>query len=133
MPNEPILIIENNKKTRKLVRDILRFKGYQVLACETAEEGIRLAREKKPSLILMDFHLPGMNGIGAFKVLRADPRTKSIPVISIPVIAVTASAIPEDRQIMVEAGRDGVRTKPIKVKDFLENVAATLKKFAVAA
>ena len=128
MPNEPILVVEDNEKNRKLVRDILQFKGYQVLESETAEEGIRLAREKKPALILMDFHLPGMNGIEAFKVLRADPQTRSIPVV-----AVTASAMPEDRRRMIEAGFDGVQTKPINVKDFLENVAAILKKFSVAA
>jgi len=128
MPNEPILIVEDNEKNRKLVRDILQFKGYQVLESETAEEGIRIAREKKPSLILMDFHLPGMNGIEAFKVLRADPQTRSIPIV-----AVTASAMPEDRRMMVEAGFDGVQTKPINVKDFLVNVAAILKKFAVTA
>ena len=128
MANVPILIVEDNEKNRKLVRDILQFKGYQVLESETAEEGIRLAREKKPSLILMDFHLPGMNGIEAFKVLRADPQTRSIPVV-----AVTASAMPEDRRRMVEAGFDGVQTKPINVKDFLENVAAILKNFAAAA
>jgi len=128
MANELILIVEDNEKNRKLVRDILQFKGYQLLESETAEEGIRLAKEKKPALILMDFHLPGMNGIEAFKVLRADPETKSIPII-----AVTASARTEDRKRMMDAGFDGLQTKPINVKEFLETVAATLKKHAGAA
>ena len=128
MANELILIVEDNEKNRKLVRDILQFKGYQLLESETAEEGIRLAREKKPALILMDFHLPGMNGIEAFKVLRADPRTSSIPII-----AVTASAMTEDRKRIIDAGFDGLQTKPINVKEFLETVAATLKKHAGAA
>ena len=83
MANELILIVEDNDKNRKLVRDILQFKGYPLLESETAEEGIRLAREKKPALILMDFHLPGMNGIEAFKVLRADPETSTIPIIAV--------------------------------------------------
>jgi len=118
-----ILIVEDNEKNRKLARDVLQFKGYDVVESETAEEGIRLAREKKPALILMDFHLPGMNGIEAFNVLRADAATKTIPII-----AVTASAMTEDRQKIIGAGFDGLQTKPINVKDFLEAVAQTLAK-----
>ena len=128
MANELILIIEDNEKNRKLVRDVLQFKGYQTVESETAEEGIRLAREKKPALVLMDFHLPGMNGIEAFKVLRADPQTSSIPIV-----AVTASAMTEDRQKIIAAGFDGLQTKPINVKEFLEAVAQTLKKSGGAA
>ncbi len=128
MANELILIVEDNEKNRKLVRDILLFKGYRILESETAEEGIRLARENIPALILMDFHLPGMNGIEAFKVLRADAATSSIPVI-----AVTASAMTEDRQRMMAAGFDGLQTKPINVKEFLAAVAEILKKHAGAA
>lgn len=128
MANELILIVEDNEKNRKLVRDILTFKGYRLLESETAEEGIRLARENKPALILMDFHLPGMNGIEAFKVLRADPQTSAIPII-----AVTASAMTEDRRKIIDAGFDGLETKPINVKDFLSTVAATLAKHTGAA
>jgi CheY-like chemotaxis protein len=128
MANELILIVEDNEKNRKLVRDILQFKGYQLLESETAEEGIRLAKEKQPALILMDFHLPGMNGIEAFKALRGDPQTKSIPII-----AVTASAMTEDRKRILDAGFDGLQTKPINVKEFLDTVATTLKKHAGAA
>jgi two-component system, cell cycle response regulator DivK len=123
MANELILIVEDNEKNRKLVRDILTFKGYQLLESETAEEGIQLARDKKPALILMDFHLPGMNGIEAFKVLRADPQTSSIPIV-----AVTASAMTEDRKKIIDAGFDGLETKPINVKDFLATVVTILKK-----
>ncbi len=128
MANELILIVEDNEKNRKLVRDILQFKGYQLLESETAEEGIQLARDNKPALILMDFHLPGMNGIDAFKVLRADPLTSSIPIL-----AVTASAMTEDRKKIMDAGFDGLQTKPINVKEFLDTVAATLKKHAAGA
>ena len=128
MANELTLIVEDNEKNRKLVRDILQFKGYQLLESETAEEGIQLARDNKPALILMDFHLPGMNGIEAFKVLRADPLTSSIPIL-----AVTASAMTEDRKKIMDAGFDGLQTKPINVKEFLDTVAATLKKHAGAA
>ena len=122
MTNELILIIEDNEVNRVLVRDMLRFKGYQTLETQTAEEGIRVAREKKPALILMDFHLPKMNGIEAFKALRADSETRSIPVI-----AVTASAMPEDRKKILEAGFDGMQTKPIPVMEFLNAVQQALK------
>ena len=128
MANELILIIEDNEKNRKLVRDVLQFKGYQTVESETAEEGLRLARERKPALVLMDFHLPGMDGIEALKVLRADAATKSIPVI-----AVTASAMAEDRRKIMAAGFDGLQTKPIHVKDFLDVVAQILNKAGAAA
>ena len=122
MANEMVLIVEDNEKNRRLVRDVLQFKGYQILESETAEEGIRLARENKPALILMDFHLPGMNGIEALGVLRADETTRAIPVI-----AVTASAMTEDRQKIMAAGFDGLQTKPINVKVFLDAVAQALQ------
>jgi len=123
MANETILIVEDNEKNRRLARDVLQFKGYGILESETAEDGIRLARENKPALILMDFHLPGMNGIQALEVLRADEATRTIPVI-----AVTASAMTEDRQKIMAAGFDGLQTKPINVKMFLEAIAQTLQK-----
>jgi CheY-like chemotaxis protein len=81
MPGELILIIEDNEKNRKLVRDVLNVKGYKTIESETGEEGLKLAVEKSPSLILMDIQLPGIDGITALKRLRADPRTKTIPVI----------------------------------------------------
>ena len=122
MANELILIIEDNERNRRLARDVLQFKGYRTLESETAEEGIRLAREHQPALILMDFHLPGMNGIDALQVLRRDAATSAIPAI-----VVTASAMTEDRKKIVAAGFDGLQTKPINVKDFLEAVEQTLK------
>ena len=123
MANETILVVEDNEKNRRLLRDVLQFKGYRILESETAEEGIRIAHESKPALILMDFHLPGMNGIQALEVLRADAATRTIPVI-----AVTASAMTEDRQKIMAAGFDGLQTKPINMKAFLEAVAQTLQK-----
>jgi len=123
MANETILVVEDNEKNRRLLRDVLQFKGYRILESETAEEGIRIAHDSKPALILMDFHLPGMNGIQALEVLRADAATRAIPVI-----AVTASAMTEDRQKIMAAGFDGLQTKPINVKVFLEAVAQTLQK-----
>ena len=123
MANELILIVEDNEKNRRLARDVLQFKGYRILESENAEDGILLAREHKPDLILMDFHLPGMNGIQALAVLRADAATSAIPAI-----AVTASAMTEDRKKILVAGFDGLQTKPINVKEFLAAVEQALKK-----
>ena len=83
MANELILLIEDNLVNRTLIRDVLNFKGYQTLEAASAEEGIKLAVEKKPALVLMDFQLPGMNGIDAFHVLRADATTQAIPIIAV--------------------------------------------------
>jgi len=121
MAGELILIVEDNEKNRKLVRDVLQFKGYQTVESETAEEGLRLARESQPALILMDIQLPGMNGIEALQALRADPATRGIPVI-----AVTASAMTHDRQKIMASGFDGYQAKPINVKGFLEAVREML-------
>ena len=121
MAGELILIIEDNEKNRKLVRDVLNVKGYKTIESETAEEGLKLAIEKSPSLILMDIQLPGMDGITALKHLKTDPETKSTPVI-----AITASAMTYKRLTMLAEGFDGYQTKPITVKDFLEEVRRVL-------
>jgi CheY-like chemotaxis protein len=121
MAGELILIIEDNEKNRKLARDVLQVKGYQTIESETAEEGLKLALEKLPALILMDIQLPGIDGITALKQLRAEPRTKDIPVI-----AITASAMTHSRQTMLAEGFDGYQTKPISLKDFLAEVERVL-------
>ena len=121
MAGELILIVEDNEKNRKLVRDVLQFTAYQTLETETAEEGIRQAAASRPALILMDIQLPGMDGITALGHLRADPATKGIPVI-----AITASAMTHDRQKILAAGFDGYQSKPINVKEFLGAVRQAL-------
>ena len=121
MAGELILIIEDNEKNRKLVRDVLQVKGYKTIESETAEEGLKLAVEKSLSLILMDIQLPGMDGITALKRLKTDPQTKSIPII-----AITASAMTYTRVTMLAEGFDGFQSKPITVKDFLEEVRRVL-------
>ena len=117
-----ILIIEDNEKNLKLVRDVLQVKGFATLEAGSAEDGIKLALERKPDLILMDIQLPGMNGIDALKVLRADPKTSKIPVI-----AVTASVMQQDRTLITEAGFDRYVGKPINIREFLEAVRSTLE------
>ncbi len=118
-----ILIVEDNDKNLKLVRDVLQVKGFSTREAGTAEDGIRLARESKPDLILMDIHLPGMSGIEALKVLRAEAATAAIPVI-----AVTASVMQQDRKQITEAGFDAYVGKPINLKEFLDAVRAALER-----
>ena len=127
MAGELILIVEDNEKNRKLVRDVLQFTAYQTLETETAEVGIRLAVATRPALILIDIQLPGMDGITALGHLRADPATKGIPVI-----AITASAMTQDRQKILAAGFDGYQTKPINVKEFLGAVRQALDRHGSA-
>jgi len=121
MANELILIVEDNEKNRKLVRDVLTFKGYRLAEAETGEEGVRLAKELHPDLVLMDIQLPGINGIAALGQIREDPAIRDTPVI-----AVTASAMTQDRQKIMAAGFNGYQSKPINVKDFLAAVRAML-------
>ena len=121
MAGELILVVEDNEKNRKLVRDLLTVKGYQLLEVETGEDAVRVARERHPALVLMDIQLPGIDGIEALRRLRADPETAAIPVL-----AVTASAMTHDRQKIVAAGFDGYQAKPISVRPFLELVREVL-------
>ncbi|MEO8751816.1 MAG: response regulator [Casimicrobiaceae bacterium] len=120
-----ILIVEDNPRNMKLVRDVLQVKGHTTLEATTAEEGIPLAIEHKPELILMDIQLPGMNGIDALRVLRSNPATDKIPVI-----AVTASVMQQDRKLITEAGFDGYVGKPINLNEFLDAVRAMLARHA---
>ncbi len=122
MANELILIVEDNEKNRKLARDVLQVKGYKTIETETGEEGIRMAQESQPALILMDIQLPGIDGITALKRLRDEPKTRDIPVI-----AVTASAMTLKREAMLAEGFDGYQNKPISIKDFLEEVGRVLE------
>ena len=118
-----ILIVEDNDKNRKLVRDVLTFKSYEVIETETGEEGVRLARERCPSLVLMDIRLPGIDGMEALRQLRAEPTTREIPVM-----AMTASVMSEDRQKIMAAGFDAYQCKPIEVSDFVAAIAQLLER-----
>ena len=121
MAGELILVVEDNEKNRKLVRDVLTAKGYRLVEAETGEDGVRLAGEQHPALVLMDIQLPGINGIEALRQLRADPATAGIPVI-----AVTASAMTQDRQKILAAGFDAYQSKPISIRPFLDLVREVL-------
>ena len=117
MANELILIVEDNDKNMKLARDILQVKGYRTIEAESAEAGLPLAAAEKPDLVLMDIQLPGMNGIEAFRQIRADAKTAGIPVV-----ALTASVTPTDRSEINAAGFDAFIGKPINLKEFVATV-----------
>ena len=123
MAGELILIVEDNEKNRKLVRDVLQFKGYETIDVETGEEGLRLAQDRRPALILMDIRLPGIDGIEALRRLRADPTTQSIPVM-----AMTASIMTAGREEMRAVGFDEYQSKPLQVTAFLAAVEQLLAK-----
>jgi len=112
-----ILIVEDNDKNLKLVRDVLQVKGYETCEAGTAEDGLRIARERMPDLVLMDIQLPGMDGIDALKALRADSATAVLPVV-----AITASVMQQDRQEIMRAGFDGFIEKPINLRGLLDTV-----------
>ena len=112
-----VLIVEDNEKNMKLARDILQAKGFATLEATSAEQGIRLAQEQIPDLVLMDIQLGGMNGIEAFELLRADPRTAAIPVA-----AFTASVMSNDRNRVTLAGFDALLSKPINLKEFVATI-----------
>jgi two-component system cell cycle response regulator DivK len=116
-----ILIVEDNEKNLKLLRDVLRFKGHETLEAMTGTEGVRLARERNPDLVLMDIQLPDIDGVTALAQIRADASTRDIPVI-----AVSASVMPDEQQRIVASGFNAYVTKPISVKSFVE----TVEKFA---
>lgn len=117
MTGQLVLIVEDNDKNLKLVRDLLQFKGFRTLEATTAEDALVLAREQHPDLILMDIQLPGMDGVEALGHLRREPSTADIPVI-----AITASVMKEDRERFDAAGFDGLIMKPIDVKKFPDQV-----------
>jgi two-component system cell cycle response regulator DivK len=118
-----ILIVEDNDKNLKLTRDVLRFHGFETIEATNAEDGIALAQERKPDLVLMDIQLPGMDGVTALQKLRQDKATAAIPVV-----ALTASVMKEDRERFDKAGFDGFITKPISVKAFPDQVRGYMQK-----
>ena len=122
MSGESVLIIEDNARNLKLVRDVLQFHGYATLEADSGEAGIELAREHHPALILMDVQLPGMDGRAALKVLKADASTQHIPVI-----ALTSFAMKGDRESLLAEGFDDYMAKPIDIKELPRVVESYLR------
>ena len=117
-----ILLVEDNEKNLKLLRDVLQANGYATLEAMSAGDGIALAISERPDLILMDIQLPDMNGAAALQRLRADAATAAIPVL-----AVTASVMQNERNTIVAAGFDGFLGKPFALRELLDLVRRTLE------
>ena len=105
-----VLVVEDNERNLKLVRDVLVFAGFQVVEARTGEEGVEMARHHRPDLVLMDLQLPGIDGMEALRQLRARPGTDALTVV-----ALTAQAMKNDRERVLDAGFDGYLEKPISV------------------
>jgi two-component system, cell cycle response regulator DivK len=112
-----ILVVEDNERNLKLLRDVLEYAGYDVRVARTAEDGITLAVSEPPDLVLMDLQLPGIDGMEALRRLRESPGTADIPVV-----AVTAQAMKQDRERALDAGFNGYLEKPISVRAFPDQV-----------
>ena len=121
MSSALVLIVEDNPRNLKLVRDLLDYAGYRTLGVSNAEEGIELARSRRPDLVLMDIQLPGMDGVEALARLRAVPDARGIPIV-----ALTAFAMKHDRERFLAAGFDAYIEKPLNVREFPGQVSAIL-------
>lgn len=111
-----VLVVEDNEKNMKLFRDVLEHAGYGVLCAGTGEKGLDFALTRRPDLVLMDIQLPDRDGISVLRDIRAQVGA------SMPVLAVSASVMPDDQQRIVASGFDGFITKPVNLKNFLASV-----------
>ncbi len=116
-----IVIVEDNPFNMELVHDILAIKGYDIYEAVDAEQGLEIIARVKPDLVLMDIHLPGMDGIEATRLIKSQESTKNIPVV-----AVTANAMKGDREEIISQGFDDYISKPIELTALIEKVAEIL-------
>ena len=112
-----VLIVEDNEKNMKLFRDVLTATGFESLEATTGGRAVELAAEQSPDVVLMDIQLPDIDGLEALSRLRADARTKAIPVL-----ALTAQAMHGDRERFLAAGFDGYLSKPVSVVELVRAV-----------
>ncbi len=117
MAHELILIVDDNEQNRKLARDVLEFAGFRTLDAAGGGEGLSVARERHPDLVLMDIRMPDMNGAEVLRRLREDERTAAIPVV-----AMTSSTMKGDRERFLADGFDGYLEKPIRVREFPDQI-----------
>jgi two-component system cell cycle response regulator DivK len=116
-----ILIVEDDPKSLTLTRDLLQISGYTTIEATNGEQGVELAKAKKPDLILMDIMMPKMDGLEATRILKADITTKNIPIV-----ALTSYAMKGDKEHMLEAGCDGYIAKPVDIQELLKAVGEYL-------
>ena len=117
MTGRQVVVVEDNERNMKLFREVLESSGYRTLEAETGERAVALTTEHRPDLVLMDIHLPDIDGVEALRMLRADERTASVPVL-----ALTAQAMEGDRERFLAAGFDGYLSKPVNIADLLDAV-----------
>jgi two-component system, cell cycle response regulator DivK len=116
-----ILVVEDNPLNLKLMRDVLEFRGFDVITAQSGEEGVAAATTTRPDLVIMDLQLPGIGGHEALERIRSDPRCDGVPVV-----AVTAFAMKQDVEQAEAAGFDGFISKPISVRALPQQLAQFL-------
>ncbi|HME50870.1 MAG TPA: response regulator [Candidatus Lokiarchaeia archaeon] len=116
-----VLIVEDNEKNLKLFKLILDSNGYQSLIARNGEEGIQIAEDQNPDLILMDIQMPVLGGVDALRAIRTNEKTKTIPVI-----ATTAYAMKGDKELFLDFGFEAYISKPIRIKEFLDTIESVL-------
>ena len=117
MTGRKVVVVEDNELNMKLFREVLESSGYRMLEAGTGERAVALTTEHRPDLVLMDIHLPDIDGVEALRMLRADERTASVRVL-----ALTAQAMEGDRERFLAAGFDGYLSKPVNIADLLDAV-----------
>jgi len=117
-----ILIVEDNEKNRRMMRDILTYHGYEIIEAENGEEAIKMAKEFNPELILMDMQMPVMDGFAATSILKNDPETRRIKII-----AVTSFAMVGDKEKILQAGAGDYISKPLNTRELPERVRKILE------
>jgi two-component system cell cycle response regulator DivK len=120
--SQRILVVEDNDRNRRLLKILLRSRGYEVIEAVTGEVAMKYLRDHKPGLILMDIQLPNVDGLELTKNIKSNPKTADIPIV-----AVTAYAMKGDRERILEAGCDGYISKPIDTRRLALLVAEILK------
>ena len=117
-----ILLVEDNEMNMTLIRDLLQISGYTTLEAEDGKKAIEIARKKTPDLIIMDIHLPIMNGLEATRIIKSDKTTRNIPIV-----ALTASVMKNDIKNINEAGCDDLIAKPIEANEFIKKITELME------
>jgi two-component system cell cycle response regulator DivK len=117
-----VVVVEDNVRSRRLVRDLLELHGFGIIEAESAEDALAAIQDTPPDLVLLDIQLPGMDGVAALRVLRSDPRTAGVPAV-----AVTAYAMRGDEERLLEEGFDAYIAKPIDTRAFVPRLLAVLE------
>lgn len=123
MSDKNVMVVEDNEKNRKLMRVVLKAKGYNIIEAATGEEALNLLKNQKPDIILMDIQLPGIDGLTLVKQIKASVVTKDIPII-----AVTAYAMKGDEQKILDTGCNAYVSKPINTQELPLIVEKYIKK-----